>query len=76
MKNWGVVVVLLLSVVAFAQDASQAVRGTKTRAGSRKVISLSGTMSQDGGMLLRDSNGKVWTLSNPEMLESYAGRKS
>ena len=75
MKNWGVTSVallLLLSAAAVGQETS----GTaKTPAPSRKTISVSGKMSDDGRWLLRDSDDQVWTVSNPDALKGFAGRE-
>ena len=70
MKNWGVVLVLMTSFLAAAQETTQP---AKTQ--SRKTISLSGTMSENGSVLLRDSEGKTWTVTNPELLQGYAGQE-
>ena len=72
MKKWGVTsiaVVLLFSAVAVAQDAS------KTQTTARKTISITGKMSDDGRVLLRDAASQIWTVSNPEALQGYAGRE-
>jgi hypothetical protein len=72
MKKWGVTsiaVVLLLSAAAVAQEAS------KTPTTARKTISITGKMSDDGRVLLRDADSQVWTVSNPEALQGYAGRE-
>ena len=75
MKTWGVSSIalgLLLSVVCVAQEGSQA---AKTQAASRKTISVTGKMSDDGRVLVRDADSKIWTVSNPELLQDYAGRE-
>ncbi|MGO9123583.1 MAG: hypothetical protein ACLP6G_01710 [Terriglobales bacterium] len=72
MKSWGVssiALVLLLSAVAVAQEAAQ------PRTASPKTISVAGKMSEDGRWLLRDADSQVWTVSNPEVLQGYAGRE-
>lgn len=72
MKKWGVAsiaLLLLLSAVAVAQEAS------KTQTASRKTINITGKMSDDGRVLLRDADSEVWTVSNPEALQGYAGRE-
>jgi len=77
MKKWGVssiALVLLLSAVTVAQEAAKTV-SAKTPAASRKTISISGKMSADGQVLLRDADDEVWTVSNPEALQGYAGRE-
>jgi len=70
MKNWGIVLVLMISFAAVAQDAAQPAKSQ-----SRRTISLSGTMSENGSVLLRDSEGKTWTVTNPELLQGYAGQE-
>ncbi|MGA7382724.1 MAG: hypothetical protein WBX03_17880 [Terriglobales bacterium] len=72
MKKWGVTsiaVVLLFSAIAVAQE------GSKTQTTGRKTVSVTGKMSDDGRVLLRDADSQVWTVSNPEALEGYAGRE-
>jgi len=72
MKKLGVTsiaVVLLFSAVAVAQE------GSKTQTTARKTVSVSGKMSDDGRVLLRDAGSQIWTVSNPEALEGYAGRE-
>ena len=32
-------------------------------------------MSEDGRVLLRDADNQVWTVSNPEALQDYAGQE-
>ncbi len=71
MKRWtvtSIALVLLLSAGAVGQEA-------KAQAASRKTISVSGRMSDDGRVLLRDADSDVWTVSNPEALQGYAGRE-
>ncbi|MFZ0802789.1 MAG: hypothetical protein WBQ09_09100 [Terriglobales bacterium] len=72
MKKWGVTsiaVVLLLSAAAVAQQPS------KTQTTARKTISITGKMSDDGRVLLHDAASQIWTVSNPEALQGYAGRE-
>ncbi len=72
MKKWSVTsiaLVLLLSAGAVSQEAS------KTQSASRKTISVTGKMSDDGRWLLRDVDSEVWTVSNPEALQGYAGQE-
>jgi hypothetical protein len=77
MKKWGVssiALMLVLSAVVVAQEASKTV-STKPQAASRRTISITGRMSDDGQVLLRDADSQVWTVSNPETLQGYAGRE-
>jgi hypothetical protein len=77
MKKWGVssiALVLLLSAAAVAQEAAKT-ESAKPQGASRKTISITGKMSKDGRVLLRDADSEVWTVSNPEALQGYAGRE-
>jgi hypothetical protein len=72
MKKWGVITVamlLLLSALVVAQE------NTQKQTASRKTISITGRMSEDGRVLLRDATDQVWTVSNPEALEDYTGQE-
>jgi hypothetical protein len=72
MKKWSVTsiaLLLLLSATAIGQEASQ------KQTASRKTISVTGKMSEDGRVLLRDADNQVWTVSNPEALQDYAGQE-
>ncbi|HLW89335.1 MAG TPA: hypothetical protein VKR57_12650 [Terriglobales bacterium] len=62
-----IVLVLVFSAMSVAQEAS------KTQTSSRKTVSVAGKMSDDGRILLRDGDSQVWTVSNPEALQGYAG---
>ena len=73
MKNWGMVLVLALAVAAVAQDGTQSAQSTPQTAG--KTISVTGKMSDDGRVLLRDADDRVWTVSNPEALQGFAGQE-
>lgn len=70
MKNWGIALVVIVSFVAVGQDAA-----TPAKTQSRKTINLSGTMSEGGRVLLRDSDGNIWTITNPERLQGYEGNE-
>ncbi len=70
MKSWSIALILAFSLAAVAQDVTPA-----RNKSHGKTVNLSGTMSDDGRVLLRDSNGKIWTVSNPEMLHDYNGQE-
>jgi hypothetical protein len=40
---------------------------------SRKAISFSGVVSDDGKFFVADPNAEVWTVTNPELLQSSHG---
>lgn len=63
------VVVCLASVMAFAQQASK----PKGQTVSGRVVSIAGRASDDGTIVLRNSDGKVWAVSNPAMLKGHEG---
>lgn len=71
MKTWGAALMMLLvAIAAVGQDAAQTIKKS-----SIKTIHLSGTMSDEGRVLLHDSEGKVWTVINPEMLHGVQGEE-
>lgn len=65
------VVVLLASVVAAAQQASKP--KAQTGPTSRRVVSIAGRASDDGTIVLRNSDGKVWEIDNPAALKGHEG---
>jgi len=71
--------VLLLSLVAVAQDTTkpgQMRQGlTETQRFSRKAASFSGMVSDDGKFFLADPDAEVWTVTNPEALQSHHGHR-
>jgi len=68
-----------LTLGALAQDAAkpsmkqQEITGTQRF--SRKAISFSGVVSDDGKFFVADPNAEVWTVTNPELLQSSHGRR-
>jgi hypothetical protein len=72
MKNCRLValsVALLVSVIAGAQEKPKLQHG----AGSRRVVTIAGQASDDATIVLRNSDGKVWKVSNPEILRGHEG---
>ena len=76
MKSWSIAslaLLLLLSLVAVAQDVSPSTPQTTTQ--THKPISFTAKMSADGQLLLRAADNQAWTVSNPEALQGFAGRE-
>ncbi|HTZ98279.1 MAG TPA: hypothetical protein VMB18_17880 [Terriglobales bacterium] len=63
--------ILLASIHVFAQQAPK--QTSLTSATGRKVITIAGRSSDDGRIFLRNSDGKVWSINNPEMLKGHEG---
>ena len=40
---------------------------------TKKAVSVSGKVSDDGKMFTSDKNNKMWTVSNPEALKGHEG---
>ena len=67
--------VLVLSMVAVAQDAAQPTSAKQDSAQSAaKADTVSGKVSDDG-KTLTDNKGKSWTVSNPEALKGHEGHE-
>jgi hypothetical protein len=62
---------VIVSVHAFAQQAPK--QATRTSAAAKKVVIVVGRASDDGTIVLRNSDGKVWSINNPEMLKGHEG---
>ena len=73
MKNLSAVsaVVVFASLFAVGQQASKP--KVQPAATSHRVISIAGRASDDGTIVLRNSDGKVWSISNPEILKGHEG---
>ena len=50
-------------------------RGSETRKGSGKPTKLSGTVGTDGKTLTADKDRRIWTVSNPEVLNGIGGQR-
>lgn len=68
----GIFLALLLLATAMA-SAQQAPKPKAKTSMSRKVLSVVGRASDDGTIVLRNSDGKVWQISNPEALKGHEG---
>jgi hypothetical protein len=84
-KLWIVAVFALMAlpVMAFAQDPAQQSdtkssdrmsQGETMKQGhSGKSTSVKGTVSDDGKTLVSDSDGKSWTIANPDAVKGHEG---
>jgi uncharacterized low-complexity protein len=69
--------VLVLSMVAVAQDASSSSATSAKQDSSQsaaKADSISGKVSDDGKSIV-DKDGKSWTVSNPDALKGHEGHQ-
>ncbi|HMC75325.1 MAG TPA: hypothetical protein VKG87_13565 [Terriglobales bacterium] len=67
--------VLVLSIVAVAQDAAQPTFAKQDSAQSAaKADTVSGKVSDDGKSIT-DKDGKSWTVSNPDSLKGHEGHE-
>src|SRR5213592_283127 len=66
--------VLVISLVAVAQDAAQPTAGQQDYSQSSKDKSVSGKVSSDGKSIV-DKDGKSWTVSNPDALKGHEGHE-
>lgn len=69
------VFVLVVSMVAVAQDASSSSAAKQDSAQSAtKANTISGKVSDDGKTVV-DKDGKSWTVSNPDALKGHEGHQ-
>lgn len=62
-------------IVRAGQNGSTAQdRGSESSKMSGKPTSLSGKVGTDGKTLTADKDGRIWTVSNPEVLSGINGR--
>ena len=67
--------VLVLSMVAVAQDAAQPTSAKQDSAQTgAKADTVSGKVSDDGKSIT-DKDGKSWTVSNPDALKGHEGHQ-
>lgn len=73
---------LALPVIALAQDPAQqndtshdrmSQGDTMKQGHSGKATSVKGTVSEDGKTLVSDSDGKSWTIANPDAVKGHEG---
>ena len=79
-KLWilAVSVFLALPVIALAQDPAQGNDTMKQDHDTMKQspsgkTSVKGTLSEDGKTLVSDSDGKSWTVANPDAVKGHEG---
>src|SRR5579872_5802345 len=66
--------VALLSFNTWAQDAGTAQTDQKTASSAKaKLMTLRGTVSDDGKAFSDDKDQKSWTVQNPEALKGHEG---
>lgn len=72
--------ILAMPVIALAQDpAQQNTDPTKqgasaqTPATASKAGNVKGTISEDGKSFVSDSDGKSWTIANPDAVKGHEG---
>lgn len=67
--------VLVVLLLASAMVAGQQTSNSKVPAAGtpRRVVSIAGRASDDGSIVLRNSDGKAWSVSNPEVLKGHEG---
>lgn len=69
---------MLLCGIISAQDTNPVTSRIPTAgatAASRRVLSFSGTIADDGRTLLSDKSEARWIISNPEVVKDYAGHR-
>src|SRR5215470_18038630 len=82
-KIWvlAISVFLALPVIALAQDPAQQNDSTNSRMGQSDTMkqghsgkaSVKGTISDDGKSFVSDSDGKSWTIANPDAVKGHEG---
>ena len=66
-------IVALAGVNAWTQDAGSSQTDQKMSSAKAKLMSISGTVSDDGKSLTADKGQKSWTVQNPEALKGHEG---
>lgn len=65
---------LSLPVVALAQDPGHQGGGMgQENSASHKKASVKGTISEDGKSIVSDTDGKSWTIANPDAVKGHEG---
>jgi hypothetical protein len=69
---------LMMSSAAIAQDTMKQggqMKDDNMKAAnmSKKAVSISGKVSDDGKMFVSDKDNKSWTISNPQALKGHEG---
>ena len=63
---------LALPIVAAQSNSTTPSKATKS---TKKVISVTGTVGTAGTSLIAENGGKVWKVTNPDVLKSIEGRR-
>ena len=70
---------VLLSLCALAQDAAKPANlrpeAARPQHFSKKAISFSGVVSDDGKFFVADQDSVVWSVTNPETLQLHHGHR-
>lgn len=65
-------VMVVAAIGSWAQTSSQ--KGDKgSTATSSKTMTIAGTVSEDGKMIVADKDQKSWKVDNPETLKAHQG---
>lgn len=64
---------LSLPMAILAQEAGQQGGMAQPNSASHKKASVKGTISEDGKSIVSDTDGKSWTIANPEAVKGHEG---
>src|SRR5690349_8892359 len=64
---------LALPVIALAQYSGSQGNDSSMKQGAAKSASVKGTISQDGKSVVSDTDGKSWTIANPDAVKGHEG---
>ena len=62
---------LLASSQILAQQTPK--QTPKAPSTAKRIVTIAGRASDNGSIILRNSDGKVWSIRNPEMLKGHEG---
>jgi len=72
-------VILSISGISAAQNAAasgdQGRQSLSQQRVAKKIISISGELSDDGKSVLSESDGEIWTVTNPDRVKGHAGQQ-
>lgn len=63
---------LMMSVIAMAQDTMKH-DTMKSEKMSKRAVSITGKVGEDGKTFVNDKDNKSWNVSNPETLKGHEG---
>jgi hypothetical protein len=58
-----------------AKPSAPTSHSVQTQQVSKKVISITGELSDDRNTLFSESDGEVWTVTNPDRLKGHEGQQ-